>query len=149
MPGPAPSPNARRRNNAGDWRTLPAACERPTPKWPLPGRKPAGAVELWRHLWSLPVAEICHEQNAVRIVARYARLTLTLDAGLNGDDVGGATLLAGLPAELRQIEDRLLLSPSARLRARLLVAEPDAPPKRARSGPGKVIRLDEYADLDV
>lgn len=145
MPGPAPNPNARRTNNKGDWRTLPAVCTRPAPKWPLTGRKPAGLVELWRHLWALPIAEVWHEQNAVRVVARYAQLVLALDRVLAGTSDLSATLSAALPAELRQIEDRLLISPSARLGKRLLVAErPVEPAKRE----GNVTHV-EFGDLDV
>lgn len=139
MPGPAPNPNARRRNHQGDWRTLPAECGRPAPRWPLTGRKPAGLVDLWRHLWALPVAEIWHEQNAARLVARYALLVLANErALLPSSDDGEAGDPVKLAAELRQIEDRLLLSPSTRIRARVLIgAAPADTGKRA-----------EVSDLD-
>lgn len=134
MPGPAPSPNARRRNDRDAWRTLPPVCTRPTPAWPIKGKKPAGLVDLWRHLWSLPVAEIWHEQNAVRLVARYALMLLAFEAGGPGIS---ATVFATYPGELRQIEDRLLISPSTRIRARVLI---DAEP--AGSKPSEVVDID-------
>ncbi|HET8581758.1 MAG TPA: hypothetical protein VFL65_00790 [Jatrophihabitans sp.] len=132
MPGPAPSPNARRRNDRDAWRTLPAMCALPAPAWPLKGRKPAGLVDLWRYLWSLPVAAIWHEQSAARLVARYALLTLAAEDVQRADTVK-------LAAEVRQIEDRLLISPSTRIRARVLV-EPAAP---AEGKPAEVSDLDE------
>lgn len=148
MPGPPPNPNARRTNDKDAWRTLPAECTRPVPKWPLPGRKPAGLVDLWRHLWSLPVAEIWHEQNAVRLIARYASLVNTLERAMTGGRTDlPATLIAGLPAEIRQIEDRLLISPLPRLKARVLVAEKPTPD--AGKPEGNVTRIDEWRDLGV
>jgi hypothetical protein len=150
MPGPPPNPNARRTNDKDAWRTLPAACARPVPAWPIKGRKPAGLVELWRHLWSLPIAEIWHEQNAVRLVARYAQLVIALDDVLAGTSKLGATAAAGLPGEIRQIEDRLLISPSTRIRARIVIAEPAPPatgtaPARAKG----VAHLDDYRDIGI
>lgn len=149
MPGPAPNPNARRRNNHGDWRTLPAECAEPAPRWPLSGCKPAGLVELWRYLWRLPVAEIWHEQSAARLVARYALLVLANERALlpASDEVDTVDPVK-TAAELRQIEDRLLISPSGRLKARLLVAEQPATPKRGKAA-GGVTHLDDWRDLDV
>lgn len=112
-------------------------CERPAPAWPLTGRKRAGQADLWRHLWTLPVAELWHEQNAVRLVARYARLVLEAEA------FSADTKLA---AEVRQIEDRLLISPSTRLRARVLIADR---PAATGTTNGNVTNLDDYRDLDV
>jgi hypothetical protein len=132
MPGPAPSPNARRTNNQGDWRKLPHRCELPAPDWPLPGRKPAGLVDLWRHLWALPQAVLWHEQGAVRVVARYARLVL------NGEK-GDAT--AAEQAVIIRLEDGLLLTPDRLLKARMLV-EP-APTDHAPKGDAEVRSLDD------
>lgn len=150
MPGPPPNPNARRTNDRDAWRTLPHMCARKPPAWPLKGRKPAGLVELWRHLWSLPIAELWHEQNAVRLVARYSQLVIALDGVLDGSSQMGATLAAGLPAEIRQIEDRLLISPSTRIRARVVIAEPPAVAESASTGRAEgVAHLDDYRDLGV
>ena len=155
MPGPPPNPNARRRNDRDAWRTVPTKCTRPVPKWPI-GRKPKGVDTLWRHLWALPVAEIWHEQNAVLVVARYATLTTALQAQLDyvrADDGADefdkpATVdLSKLPAELRQIEDRLLISPLTRIRARVLVAADQAPATPDKQG--TVTHLDDYRDLGI
>ena len=131
MPGPPPNPNARRRNDKDAWRIVPAVCERRAPAWPLTGRKPAGLVALWRHLWTLPVAELWHEQNAVRLVARYALVELQAERD------PAETRLA---AEARQIEDRLLISPSTRIRARVVVA--DGPEGEAKQTGAEVSELD-------
>lgn len=115
MPGPPPSPNARRRNDRDAWRTLAQTCTLPAPDWPLT-RRPRGHADLWAHLWSLPVAAIWHEQGAARLVARY--VLVELEAERDPSDTR-------LAAEARQIEDRLLISPSTRIRARILI-ESDA-----------------------
>lgn len=152
MPGPPPNPQARRRNDRDAWRTLAPVCTRPVPRWPI-ATKPRGHAALWRHLWSLPIAEIWHEQNAVRLVARYATLVLTLENVFSPDDDTSlpATVLAGLPAEIRQIEDRLLISPSTRIRARVVIAvETPADESADESGTSSgVARLDDYRDLGV
>lgn len=122
MPGPAPNPDARRRNDRNAWRILPASCTRPAPKSPIPGRP---AAKLWAHLWSLPQAELWHEQNAVLVVARYARMTLSLDAAYDVAGEGSPVDVSKIAAELRQIEDRLLISPSTLIRARCVIAEPE------------------------
>jgi hypothetical protein len=152
MPGPPPNPNARRTNDKDAWRTLPHKCDRRAPAWPL-GVRPKGQSALWRYLWSLPVAEIWHEQNAVRLVARYAVLTLAFENGYasimpDDDDSDARPVdLTKIPAELRQIEDRLLISPSTRIRARVVVAERPAtvPGQRAEGVP----HLDDYRDLGI
>lgn len=111
MPGPAPNPNARRRNDKDAWRTLPHRCDTPAPSWPKGVRKPAGLAALWAELWALPVAELWHEQGAVRLVARYAALSLDrqLDATRQS-------------AELRLLEASLGLSPIELRKARYTIA---------------------------
>lgn len=138
MPGPPPNPNARRTNNAGDWRTLPAVCEIPAPKWPLAGKPTAGQAALWRHLWTLPVALVWHEQHAERIVARYARLVLSAE-------LGGTT--AAEQGVVIRLEDGLLLTPDRRLKARMLIAEP--PAAEVTQADGNVTLLDDYRDVGV
>lgn len=127
MPGPAPNPDARRRNDKNAWRVLPASCETPAPAWPIDS-EPHGLPGLWAYLWALPQAELWHEQDAVRLIARYATLILLGEgraAGTVGDD-GELSVdsLLKLSAEIRQVEDRLLISPSTLIRARCVIAEP-------------------------
>lgn len=106
MPGPPPKPAAqrRRRNAAPLETTLPAGGRKgAAPKWPL-GRRVAGEKELWRELWSTPQAVMWERSGWTRVVARYCRLTVE-------SEKPGASV--ALLAEVRQLEDRLGLSPMA------------------------------------
>ena len=101
MPGPSPRPG---RRNAGEWRKLPkAGREGPPPAWPL-GDADVPVMLLWGDLWSSPQAVVWEELGWTRVVARYCRLVLEAEAG----DAPVALL-----AEVRQMEDRLGLTPLA------------------------------------
>lgn len=132
MPGPPPKRNARRRNARPDWVTLPAEGRRGfTPEWPLPGRTPRGWVGLWR----LPQAVMWERTRSHMQVASY------LVTRNQAHDL----LLAGEPhaallAELRQMEDRLGLSPMAMKRLQWEIGEVCAV---SASGDGKVIEANE------
>lgn len=106
MPGPAPSPHARRRNARPDWRSLPASgFEGDVPVWPLV-KCPEGVEDLWVELWRSPQASAWSEGGSahVRLVARYAVILLICE---------GPAATAALLSECRQLEDRLGLSPMA------------------------------------
>lgn len=130
MPGPAPNPNARRRNARPDWVSLPADGRRgKTPKWPLGGRTPAGWVELWR----LPQAVMWERDNAVIQIATYLTVRNAAHEALRNGEPNAALL-----SELRQIEDRLGLSPMALKRLQWEITQ-----KPAESGGGKVIEAND------
>jgi len=81
---------------------------------------------LWSLLWSSAAATQWLEVDDVLVAARYVRLSLKVEAG--------NVLLA---PELRQLEDRLGLSPLARLKNRWKVTA-DA---GAQEAEGDVVRL--------
>lgn len=94
MPGPAPNPNARRRNARVGVVQLPAEGRQgPAPKWPLGGKAPAS----WADLWAKPQAVMWERMRIEHVVARYCLLLASLDQA----------------AEVRQLEDRLGLNPKA------------------------------------
>lgn len=105
MPGPTPNPNARRRNARPDWRTLPASGrDGEAPEWPI-GRAPSqAALALWTDLWKTPQAEAWESLGWTRVVARYTKLVL-----LSESSKASAHMLG----EVRQLEDRLGLTPMA------------------------------------
>jgi hypothetical protein len=127
VPGPAPSPNPRRRNARPNTTQLPAAgYAGPIPDWPLSRPKKA-EKEAWEQLWRLPQAEAWAQMHAERPVARYVRALIV------AEDPGSTAFQL---SEVRQLEDRLGLTPMSMLRLRWEIApadpataavDPDAP----------------------
>jgi hypothetical protein len=137
MPGPAPSPEgARRRRNATLPMTQLPAEGRPgkPPPWPLSSQPSC----LWLELWSLPQAVMWERQRLDRVVARYCRV---LDAA---EAVDAPVSLLG---EVRQLEDRLGLSPMAMSRLRWEVAPDEVAERRGQqipptaTAPRRVLRV--------
>lgn len=105
VPGPPPKRNARRRNARPDWVTLPADGRKGrAPRWPLSGRVQRGWAELWRR----PQAVMWERSHDEYLVARYLVLRNAIQ-----DELDNSVVNATAMAELRQIEDRLGLSPMA------------------------------------
>lgn len=115
MPGPAPKPDAqrRRRNATVAMTRLPSEGRKgEAPEWPL--RTHAGYDDnLWAELWSTPQAAAWERlgPGCIRVVARYVVLLAEADVGE-----------PKAAMEVRQIEDRLGLTPLAMLRLRWEVA---------------------------
>ena len=104
MPGPPPKRNARRTNKRPDWRTLPASGrEGDPPEFPL-SRPSVAVLALWLDLWRSPQAVAWEQFGWTRVVARYAKLLVAAER---------TNATAALLAEVRQLEDRLGLSPMA------------------------------------
>lgn len=115
VPGPAPNPNARRRNARPDWVELPVEGRSGrAPAWPLSGRAPAGWAELWR----LPQAVMWERQKCVELVARYLLARRAAFDSLLSDEPN-----ASLVKALTELEDRLGLSPMALKRLQWIVPE--------------------------
>lgn len=107
---PAPKRNARRRNIRPDWRELtPGGYRGPVPEWPMESGS-AAELLLWAQLWRTPQAEAWADLGWTRVVARYARLVIQSET----DDADRRpTAEVALLGEIRQMEDRLGLSPMA------------------------------------
>jgi hypothetical protein len=75
----------------------------PVPTWPI-GEATADQIDLWLDLWRTPQAAAWVNLGWTRTVARYAALVLICE---------GPDMTAALLSELRQMEDRLGLSPMA------------------------------------
>jgi hypothetical protein len=106
-----PQEQLRRRNAPEQWTALPAAgCKLAAPRWPF-GRPAAGEADLWKRLWSLPVAVWWHEQ-AIEpsVVAAYVRL-----ASAKPEHASTIKLMCELG-----------LTPAALQRLRLIVEAPEA-----------------------
>lgn len=112
MPGPLPKPNSRHRGNDTLATALlvlpPQGRAGDPPVWPLP--KPTAAErKVWAEMWATPQAVAWEQLGWTRTVARYAR-------SLVDAEKPGAT--AALLGQVRQMEDRLGLTPMAMLRLR-------------------------------
>jgi hypothetical protein len=113
MPGPAPSPNPRRRNPRPDATTLPAGgYQGPIPEWPFTSAED-DELTIWGSLWRLPQAAAWAQMAVERTIARYCRVLVMAEE---------RSAAAALLAEVRQIEDRLGLTPMSLLRLRWVVS---------------------------
>lgn len=150
MPGPAPKPASqrRRRNKAPVAAKLTAAPRRRTaPKLPGGDNLLAETRAWWRMVWKSPMAAHWIEADRPAVV-RLAHLQDLVgreilgwtDRGRVGDlrpdpdrddivrvELAGAMVSVALLAEMRQIEDRLGLTPMARKRLQWEIEEPEAP----------------------
>lgn len=130
MPGPAPTPAAarRRRNAAPNTRKLPAGGRtEPAPTWPLLGRAP----RRWAALWALPEAAAWGPGD-VQSAAHFVKTSMTVErllsvAGTTGKVPPG---LSSMQSEIRQLGDRLGLSPMAKLRLRWELTTDEVAEKR-------------------
>ena len=120
--GPPPKPKSQRRHKMrtlgeADVALPSAGRSGPPPAWPMGDATPRPVVRLWRQLWATPQAVAWERSGWYRVVARYALLLL------EGEKPGASSSLL---AEVRQMEDRLGLSPMAllRLRWRIVDEEP-------------------------
>ena len=138
MPGPPPKPASERRHRGkprANTAILPAGGRTgPIPKWPLAGRTPAG----WADLWRMPQAVMWEQQGTLMVVARYAVLRNLVQNPESLDDV-----IAAAWSELRQLEDRLGLSPMALLRLQWEIEGTTAQSDENTGGEGTVTRIDE------
>lgn len=116
MPGPPPKDGARKPANgkldgfAASTQRLPASGRKGAPpKWPLPGKPTADEAAAWKQVWTTPQAVAWERLGWARPVARYVRCLVQAEV------LGAPAALLG---EVRQMEDRLGLSPMALLRLR-------------------------------
>ena len=113
MPGPAPSANPRRTNPRPDLVLLPSSgYAGEVPDWPL-GRMSKAEAEAWPVLWRTPQATAWARMQLARTVARYVRALVKAER---------PSAAAFLLSEVRQLEDRLGLTPMAMLRLRWEIA---------------------------
>lgn len=103
----APGERIRRNLNQPVWKKL-SDNARPVPAWPGPADAPAEAIDYWTAVWSSPMAAMYDDTDQLTIV----RASLLHAAAMSGDMMRGRAP-DGL-SELRQLEDRLGLSPKAR-----------------------------------
>lgn len=124
MPGPPPKPaSERRRANAPMANTLQLPAEGRkgrTPRFPGPGTLDANGRKIWRELWRTPMAVAWERFSWDRVVARYVATLVAAERALDEGEPSAALL-----GEVRQLEDRLGLTPMALLRLRWEIVADD------------------------
>lgn len=128
--GVAPKhPSQRRRNNSTiqKMHRLPAEGRRGiAPDWPMNEPPTPDQRQLWALLWHTPQAAAWETLGWTRVVCRYTRLLL----------IAESTLAAASLNEVRQMEDRLGLSPMS---MRRLGWEIEGGPSVLRDGGGGAV----------
>ncbi len=102
--GPAPDPNALRRNRPDDeagWATLPSSRSGPIPEWPLSVPPSPAEATHWRNVWTKPQATQWEALGLEVEVALYVR-------SLAEAEIPGAA--ANLRNLVKQLQENLGLS---------------------------------------
>lgn len=116
----------------GEWVSLPSdGYDGPLPEWPLMNEPSDYESVLWRDTWRLPQAVMWADKGLDRVVARYVMACAIVEMETT----------AGMMSEIRQLEDRLGLSPMALKKLQWIIAEPSS------GEVAEVTRIDRYADL--
>lgn len=129
MPGPAPNPNARRRNARPGFLILPAeGYQGPIPDWPLAGRRTLAETAAWEDLWRKPQGAAWAQLHLERAVALYVRTLV------RAERPGAAAFLI---STARQLGEGLGLSAMSMLRLRWEVATDQVAEQRGQRGQGE------------
>ena len=88
--------------NAAEFVSIPATGnQQPAPAWPLDAEPARAELDMWQQLWTMPQATMWQTMHINRVIARYVMVTCLAEQ----------TQQAGLLTEVRQMEDRLGLTP--------------------------------------
>lgn len=134
MAGPAANPFSRKslQGGNGEWVNLPAeGYDGPLPSWPLMNEPSDYEMVLWRDTWRLPQAAMWADKGMNRVVARYVMACAIVEIETT----------AGMMSEIRQLEDRLGLSPMALKKLQWVIDRPSS------GEVAEVTSIDRYADL--
>jgi len=137
--GPAPDPNALRRDRKDDagWTVLPAdGRKRKAPVFPLvdPSKR---ELQLWVALWKKPVALVWEKNQQELAVAFHVRTMVEAER---------PDAQASLRTLVRQQAGELLLTIPAMLSARVRIAEDEVAVKRAKGSVEPVVRQQSARD---
>jgi len=102
------NPHSRRQRHlaktgqAADFVSIPAAgYTGSVPGWPLDNEPAHAELDMWQQLWTTPQATMWASMSIERVIARYVMVACLAEQ----------TQQAGLLTEVRQMEDRLGLTP--------------------------------------
>ncbi|MGP5116173.1 phage terminase small subunit [Corynebacterium casei] len=139
------NPHSRRQRHlaktgqAADFVSIPAAGnQQPAPAWPLDGEPARVELDMWQHLWTTPQATMWASMSIERVIARYVMVTCLAEQ----------TQQAGLLAEVRQLEDRLGLTPVSLRKLQWKIEHQDNQPVDASQSEESKERWAQILDLD-
>lgn len=137
MPGPPPKKNARFGKGKQGWHVLPVeGYQGPIPDWPLSTEPTAEEEEVWESVWRTPQATQWVDKGIDRTVARYCMVCVLVESDPT----------AALLGEMRQMDDRLGLSPMSLQRLQWEIGR--VPNDAQQETDGKVIEARErFANL--
>lgn len=139
--GPAPDPNALRRDRKDDaaWTTLPADGRKGSvPVWPLLEADPR-EMQLWEEFWKKPQA-VLWEQNQ-----QFFEVALHIRTFFEAERPDASSALRTL---VRQQADALLLTIPAMHAARVKIAVDEVAVKRAEQVPARLSARDRLKAVD-
>lgn len=126
--GLPPKVNPARRNASIGPRKLPKGGRKgAAPKWPLAVPATVEERAAWRELWKAPQAVVWEEQEWTRVVARFCRMMVE-------SEQPGAK--SATRSEVRQMEDKLGLTPKAMRLLMWEIVSDEVSAKRQDSGVG-------------
>lgn len=140
--GPAPDPNAIRRDRPSDqatWTTLPEKREGPAPDWPFEDGMSGREAALWNALWSLPQAVVWERDQRVIEVALHVETLVDAAYGylVQGKGKDEDKVFFGPPAPMRALvlkqQESLGLTAAAMGRLRWRIADTAPVRKEART----------------
>lgn len=130
MPGPAPDPNALRRerkNDQGSWTLLSAGRQGDPPAWPF-SRANKRELEQWKREWARPQAVMWEHDGQQEEVALYVRTLVRSEVSFADPKL--------LPIVIR-MQEALGLSQPGLLRRRWKIEEPAEPAKKRSNDPDR------------
>lgn len=139
------NPHSRRQRHlaktgfAADFVSIPAAGnQQPAPAWPLDNEPARVELDMWNSLWTTPQATMWATMSIERVIARYVMVTCLAEQ----------IQQAGLLAEVRQMEDRLGLTPVSLRKLQWKIEHQDNQPVDASQSEESKERWAQILDMD-
>ena len=139
------NPHSRRQRHlaktgqAADFVSIPATgYTGSVPGWPLDTEPARAELDMWKSLWATPQATMWASMSIERVIARYVMVTCLAEQ----------TQQAGLLTEVRQLEDRLGLTPVSLRKLQWKIEHQDEQPVDTSRSEESKERWAQILDLD-
>ena len=139
------NPHSRRQRHlaktgqAADFVSIPATGnQQPAPAWPLDNEPARAELDMWQQLWTTPQATMWESMHIERVIARYVVVTCLAEE----------TQQAGLLTEVRQMEDRLGLTPLSLQKLQWKIEHREEQPDKSEKSEESKERWAQILDMD-